>query len=510
MFTQVYSGGIQAVDGCIVSVEADVSDGLPFFNISGQLSTEVRESQNRVRTALKNSGFRLPAKKITVNLSPAGIRKAGTAFDLAIAVSVLGAFGLLNTEGLKNSMVAGELGLDGRVKPVKGILPLVMAARAFGLSRCFLPAENCGEGSVIEGMDIVGTTSLGEMAALLREPERICPYRPGKEQAAEETYPVDYREVNGQQVLKRAAEVAAAGMHELLLNGRAGTGKTMVARRLPTILPSLTREEDIEISRVYSVCGLLPPGKSLLSRRPFRSPHHTITPHGLIGGGSVPRPGELSLASGGVLFLDELPLFGRASLEVLRQPLEEGRITLTRTAGIYEFPADFMIAAAMNPCPCGFFPDRSRCSCSEADIRAYLGRLSRPLMERFDICAEAAPITFEELRLEEGENESSASIRSRVEEARKIQERRFAGTKIRFNSRMTQKEVVRFCRLGREEERFAGRIYEARGISARGYHKVLKVARTIADLAGEEVIRKEHLAEAFGYRALEGRLWEKG
>lgn len=510
MFTQVYSGGIQAVDGYIVSVEADVSDGLPFFNISGQLSTEVRESQNRVRTALKNAGFRLPAKKITVNLSPAGIRKGGTAFDLAIAAAVLGAFGLLNMEGLKNSLVLGELGLDGRVKPVNGVLPLVMAAREYGLSRCFLPEESCGEGSVIEGMEIVGVSSVGQLAELLKNPAAIHFFEAPEDGSEPEPYPVDYRELNGQEVLKRAAEVAAAGMHGLLISGRAGTGKTMAARRLPTILPGLTREEDIAISRVYSVCGLLPPGRPLLSRRPFRSPHHTVTPHGLTGGGSVLRPGELSLASGGVLFLDELPLFGRAALESLRQPLEEGRVTITRASGTYELPADFMIAAAMNPCPCGFYPDRSRCSCSEADIRAYLSRLSRPLMDRFDICVEAAPITFDELKQEEARNESSAFIRSRVERARKRQEERFAGTGLRFNSRMGQKEIARFCRLGREEETFARRVYEMRQLSARGYHKVLKVARTIADLAGEEEIRREHLAEAFGYRTLEERLWGKG
>ena len=510
MFAQVYSGGIQAVDGYIVSVEADVSDGLPFFNISGQLSTEVRESQNRVRTALKNAGFRLPAKKITVNLSPAGIRKGGTAFDLAIAAAVLGAFGLLNMEGLKDSIVLGELGLDGSVKPVNGILSLVMAAREYGLSRCFLPEEGCGEGSVIEGMEIVGVSSVGQLAGLLERPADIPFFEAAPAAGDQESYPVDYQELNGQEVLKRAAEVAAAGMHGLLISGRAGTGKTMAAKRLPTILPELTREEDIAISKVYSVCGLLPPGRPLLSRRPFRSPHHTITPHGLIGGGSVPRPGELSLASGGVLFLDELPLFGRASLEALRQPLEEGRVTITRASGTYELPADFMIAAAMNPCPCGFYPDRSRCSCSEADIRTYLSRLSRPLMDRFDICVEAAPITFDELKQESARNESSASIRRRVERARRRQEERFLGTKIRFNSRMGQREIGRFCRLGREEEAFARKVYEIRQISARGYHKVLKTARTIADLDGSEEIRREHLAEAFGYRTLEERLWGKG
>ncbi len=514
MFTQIYSGGIEAVEGYIVSVEADVSDGLPGFSISGQLASEVRESQERVRTALKNSGFHLPAKKITVNLSPAGVRKGGTAFDLSIAVAMLGAFGLVDTGCLKSSMVIGELGLNGRVKPVTGVLSLVAAAREYGLKRCFLPGENKREGMVIEGMEVLGVRSLEHMIAMLREEEDI---EKGLEEANEisdtahydgtQTYDVDYREVNGQLVLRRAAEVAAAGMHGLLMNGSAGSGKTMVASRIPTILPALSREEDIEISKIYSVCGLLPPNSSLLSRRPFRNPHHTITPQGLTGGGLPPRPGELSLASGGVLFLDELPLFSRAAIEVLRQPLEERRITVSRVTGTYEFPADFMIVAAMNPCPCGFYPDRSRCSCSELQIHTYLNRISRPILERFDICAEAAPVSFYELNQENAANEDSASIRSRVEMARKIQKKRFEGKKIRFNSRMGQSEIKQFCKLGREEQAFARQVYESRGISARGYHKVLKVARTIADLAGEENIQREHLAEAFGYRTLEEKLW---
>lgn len=510
MFTQINSGGIRAVEGFVVSVEADASEGLPGFSISGQLALAVRESQDRVRTALKNSGFKLPAKKITVNLSPAGVRKGGTAYDLPIAVAILGAYGLVNTECLKDSMIIGELGLDGSVKHVSGVLALVTAAREQGLLRCFLPKINASEGRVIEGVEIVGVESLSHMAKLLEHPSDIKGIQDMDEDIWQQEIrdcKLDFCEVSGQQVLRRAAEVAAAGMHGLLLNGSAGTGKTMVASRIPTILPALTREEDIEISKTYSICGLLPSGRPLLSKRPFRNPHHTITPQGLSGGGMPARPGELSLASGGVLFLDELPHFSRSAIEILRQPLEERQVVVTRVAGSFMFPADFMLVAALNPCPCGFYPDRSRCNCSETEIRRYLNRISRPILERFDICVEAAPVTFEELKGGRKENEDSASIRQRVEKAREIQAKRFLGTGIRFNSRMGTKEVKNFCVLEPEEEAFAKRVYEARGLSARRYHKTLKVARTIADLSGKEKIEREHLAEALGYNLLEEKLW---
>ncbi len=511
MFTKINSAGIRGMDGFLVSVEADVSNGLPGFSISGQLALEVREAQERVRTALKNSDFQLPAKKITVNLSPAGSRKEGTAFDLPIAAAVLGAFELLSAEKLKDSLLIGELGLDGSVKPVRGILVLVSAARKMGFRRCLLPVSNMAEGALVEGIQIIGIRSLRHLQEVLslKSFEDIVQEVPEtiNSRTFKPEYPFDFKEICGQSVLRRAAEVAAAGRHGLLMCGSAGTGKSMVAKRIPTILPALSWEENIEISKIYSLCELLPKGQPLLSQRPFRSPHHTISPQGLTGGGKVPKPGELSLASGGVLFLDELPHFSRGAIEALREPLEEHRITVSRVAGSYEFPADFLILGAMNPCPCGFFPDRSRCTCTPMQIQNYLNRLSRPILERFDICVEAAPVTFSELEGQTMENEDSASIQSRVEKAVKIQTHRFQGTDVRNNSRMGQKEIQQFCKLKEPEKRFARRVYETRGISARGYHRVLKTARTIADLAGEEWIQKEHLSEAFSYRALEERIW---
>ena len=516
MFTKVNSVGIRGIDGVLVGVEADAGDGLPSFAMVGYLASEVKEAQDRVRTALKNSGFSPRARKVTVNLSPANIRKAGTAYDLSIALAVLGAYGLIELGECGEWAAVGELGLDGRIKPVSGVMTMVMAARAAGLKSVMVPMENVREGRVVEQMEIVGAASLNQAVELLKarrsrkdgrfaEAEDFGDGRGGCEDDGEET--VDFREVNGQQFLRRAAEIAAAGMHNLLMTGPAGTGKTMIARRLPTILPSLTREEDMEISRIHSICGLLPHDRPLLGRRPFRSPHHTVTPQALAGGGRPLKPGELSLASGGVLFLDELTLFNRSAVEVLRQPLEEQRIVINRVEGSYELPADFILCAAFNSCPCGWYPDRNRCHCTQAQIDRYLGRLSKPLLERFDLCVQAAPVSYEELVKEDGENEDSASIRRRVEAARKRQERRFEGLSIRFNSRMGQKEIRRFCPLGKEEEAFLEQIYKKNQLSARTCHKVLKVARTIADLEGAERISRLHLAEAAGYRTLEERIW---
>lgn len=509
LFSKVFSGTLKGIEGNLVQVEADVGNGLPGFQLVGYLAAEVKEAQDRVRTALKNEGFRLSAMKITVNLSPANVRKEGTAFDLPIAVAVLASYEQINqAELLAESAFIGELGLDGSVKPVKGALSLVTAFRDAGLKRCFLPALNLQEGLAIPGIDIIPVERLLEVVQMVNSPDLLCPAMRndfgGKEPQPE--YPLDYQEVNGQRLLKRATEIAVAGRHNILYIGPAGSGKSMVARRIPTIMPPLSGKERLEVSKVYSVCGLLPRGKALLSERPFRSPHHTISSLALTGGGKVPRPGEISLASRGVLFLDEFPEFQRRTIEALRQPLEERKIMIARTYGTCEFPTDFMLAAAMNPCPCGHYPDRNRCTCQDTQIRRYLGKISGPLLDRIDICVEAAPITYQEVRGEEA-NESSAEIRKRVEAAWEIQKRRFDGTNLCFNSEMGGKEIKRYCRLQKEEEAFLQNVYQKLKLSARGCQRMLKVARTIADLDGKVGIEREHLSEAATYRSLEEKYW---
>lgn len=509
LFSKVFSGALKGIEGSLVQVEADVGNGLPGFQLVGYLAAEVKEAQDRVRTALKNEGFRLSAMKITVNLSPANIRKEGTAFDLPIAVAVLASYGQIgHTELLADSAFIGELGLDGSVKSVKGTLSLVTAFRDAGIKRCFLPTLNLREGLAIHGIDVIPVERLSEAVHMVNSPEQLCPARRSdfREEEPQPEYSLDYREVNGQRLLKRATEIAVAGHHNILYIGPAGSGKSMVARRIPTIMPSLSCKERLEVSKVYSVCGLLPRGKALLTERPFRSPHHTISPLALAGGGNIPRPGEISLASRGVLFLDEFPEFQRRTIEVLRQPLEERKITVSRAYGACEFPADFMLAAAMNPCPCGHYPDRNRCTCQDSQIRRYLGKISGPLLDRIDICVEAAPVTYQEVRGEET-NESSADIRKRVEEAWEIQKERFYGTSLCFNSEMGGKEIKRYCCLQREEEVFLQEVYQKLGLSARGCQRILKVARTIADLDGKEEIERIHLSEAAGYRSLEEKYW---
>jgi magnesium chelatase family protein len=500
--------GIKGVEGVPILVEADVSDGLPGFSMVGYLSSEVREAQDRVRTALRNSGFRLPARKVTINLSPADIRKEGTAFDLPIAVAVLAASGMVRPASLSHCVISGELGLDGEIKSVRGALSITAAAKKDGKTQCFLPNENVREGLIIEGMEIIGVGHLKDLTEQLNYPEKQkagCLIKGGV-MGQRQTYDVDFSEIGGQLLLRRATEVAVAGMHNILYLGPAGTGKTMLAKRIPTIMPSLSMEEAVEISKIYSVCGLLSQEEPLVVKRPFRSPHHTISPTALAGGGRIPKPGEISLASGGVLFLDELPEFQRNTIELLRQPLEERKITVSRMFGAYEFPADFMMAAALNPCPCGFFPDRTRCRCSEQQVRKYLSRISKPLLDRIDICAESAAVTYDELQEKRG-GESSASIRKRVEKARKIQKKRFEGRGIYFNSSMNKALIELSCGLGKEEQEFLRKVYENLGLSVRGYEKILKVSRTIADLEGSDKIRKNHLAEAVGLRSMEEKYW---
>ncbi len=512
MFSKVYSAGLQGIDGYPVQVEADVGNGLPGFHMVGYLASEVREAEERVKTALKNSGFSMLPKKVTVNLSPADVRKDGTAFDLPMAVAVLTAYGVGEPSVLEDSAFIGELGLDGRVKPVRGVLSLVTAMRDTGKNRCFLPKENIPEGMAVGQIQIVGIENMGQMIELLKNPNKIVSESlscrsfledPEKEEA-------DFSEVNGQRLVRRATEIAAAGRHNILYLGPPGSGKSMVARRLPTIMSSMSSKEQLEVSKVYSVCGMLPPGKALLGKRPFRAPHHTISPQAMAGGGRYPKPGELSLASRGVLFLDEFPEFRREALEILRQPLEEQKITISRVHGSCVVPAGVLLAAAMNPCPCGFYPDRSRCSCNEQQVRRYLGKISRPLLERIDICVETSPVTFQDIRGQKEDNEPSVRIRQRVEQAGEIQKKRFEGSGIFFNSEMGSRQVRQYCVLGSTEDELLQRAYQTKRLSARGYHKILKVARTIADLDGSDCIGKKHLSEAISYRDLEEKYWGNG
>lgn len=517
MFSKTVSCGIRGVEGYLVAIETDMSSGIPSFNMVGYLSEEVREAQERVRTALRNSGVLLPPRRITVNLSPAGVRKEGTAFDLAIAASVLCCLEEELEKTASGAVFLGELGLNGEVKPVNGILPRVYCARQAGFSRCFVPERNVREGTVVEGIEIVGVSSLGGLAKLLRRPENIRgqwfsrEMFEKEEETGEEAFP-DYADICGQVTVKRAMEMAAAGKHSCLLIGPAGTGKTMAAKRLPSILPAVTFEEAIEVSKVYSICGLLPEELPLMTRRPFRAPHHSITAQSLAGGGRNPRPGEISLASGGVLFLDELTEFPARILDLLRQPLEERRITVSRLNGSVEFPADFMLVCAMNPCRCGHYPDKSRCTCTEAQIRRYLSRVSGPFLDRIDLGVEVPAVSYSDLRGQDGAKqkeaeECSASMKKRVERARNMQKERFKGMAIRFNSEMGPAETEEFCRLRPEDEKFLQAVYRSYGFSARGLEKILKAARTAADLDGERQIGRVHLSEAVSYRSFEKRYW---
>lgn len=509
MFSKILSAAVLGIEALPVQVEADICEGLPQFNMVGDLSPEVREAAERVRTALRNTGVAFPPKKVTVNLSPAHLRKEGTRFDLPIAAALLVGLGVIPPENTRGIMIVGEVGLNGEVRPVSGILQTVMLAREQGCRLCLLPAKNVREGASVPGVPVFGIGSVKEMIRCMLSKEQesfhVSPSVPWKEQNVE--YREDFREVNGQAAVRRAAEIAAAGMHNFLMIGSPGAGKTMIARRMPTILPRLTFEESLEISRVYSACGLLLNGEGLAVTRPFRAPHHTISAHALAGGGKKVLPGEISLATRGVLFLDELPEFSRNALEVLRQPLEEGQVTISRTNGKYVFPAHFQLTAAMNPCKCGFYPDRSRCHCLPGEIHRYLHRISRPLLDRIDICAEIPRVEYRELT-SVGENESSAQIRSRVEAARQIQSERYKDCGWQFNSQLGTAALGSFCPLGSRERRIMEQAFERMHLSARAYHRIIKVARTIADLEAEERIREAHLLEAIGYRLADLKFWD--
>ncbi len=508
-FSTVLSAAIQGLHVEMIQVEADVSNGLPMFHMVGYLSSEVKEASERVRTAIRNSGIQLPAKKMVVNLAPATVRKRGSSFDLPIALAVLASMGIFPDENLKDTVVVGELSLDGSIKEVQGVLPIVMHARDEGCKRCILPKQNVQEGALVKGMEILGVKHLVEACRYLNgEKELKMPAkgvrRENRHNLTKEQ--VDYSDIQGQEAAKRATEVAVAGGHNLLFVGPPGSGKTMIAKRVPTILPPLTLEERMEITKIYSVLGMVDKDHPLVTGRPFRSVHHTVTKAALIGGGLIPVPGEISLAHGGVLFLDELTEFQKPVLEVLRQPLEERQIRITRSQGNYMFPADFILICAMNPCPCGNYPDFNRCTCTPAQIQRYLGKVSQPFLDRIDICAEAPRIRYTEL-VKEKRQESSVKIRDRVCEARAVQQKRYKNLRIRTNSMLEVNELREFCSLGHREERLMNQAFASLGLTARTYHKILKVARTIADLDGSEKIKERHLREAIGYRTMDKKYW---
>ena len=507
MYGVVSCAIVHGIDSLLVRAETDLSSGLPVFEMVGFLGSEVKEARERVRTAMNNCGYNLPIKRITVNLSPANIKKSGSGFDLPVAVSILAAMGVITKSDLSDVVMAGELGLDGRIYPINGVLSMVLAASDCSKKLCIVPYENYEEASLVPDMKVIAVSDLKETVEYLNnetEPKAPDLFESNDIKAEE----ADFRHISGQKVLRRACEVACAGLHNMLFIGPPGSGKTMAAKCLPSILPPMNVDEQMELSKIYSVSGKFEERGHLMDRRPFRSPHHSISQAGLIGGGVNVTPGEVSLAHGGVLFLDELTEFRHDTMEALRQPMEDKRVTVVRASGSYTYPASFMLVAAMNPCKCGYFPDLSRCTCTRADIERYLGRISQPMLDRIDICVEAPRLSFSDIR-STTDNESSKDIRKRVLKALSLQKERFAGTDIAFNSRIPAKDIEKYCYLGPKEEKHMEELYGALSLTARTYHKLLRVARTIADLSGDSRIRIEHLNECVCYRCIDKGEWEK-
>ena len=510
MLARVISSAVNGIDAYLVEVEVDMASAIPGFTIVGLPDAAVRESIERVRAAIKNCGLEFPSRRITINLAPADVRKEGPSFDLPIAVGILACSGQVDMDFIEKCVVVGEVSLDGAVRSVSGVLPIALSARDNKMPRMIVPSHNVKEAAIVNEVDVYPVSTLTEVVRLLNEPDHMLPaiFDVTEFETLEDpTYDVDFADVKGQEAAKRALEVAAAGGHNLLMVGPPGSGKTMLARRMPTILPPLNMEEALEVTKLYSVCGLLSSHEALITRRAFRSPHHTISNAGLTGGGTYPRPGEVSLAHHGVLFLDEFPEFKRDVLEVMRQPIEDGKVTIARAQASLTYPANFMLVAAMNPCPCGFFNDHLKaCTCTPHLIAKYLPRISGPLLDRIDIHVEVPRLKQAELMSRSG-GEPSALIRARVRRAREIQQMRFAGAKIYCNAQMSPKQMKTYCRLSEDGEAMIKQAIEHLRLSARAYDRILKVSRTIADIAGSETIGVEHIAEAVQYRSLDRKYW---
>ena len=507
MFAKINSLGLFGLNAFPVDVEIEISKGMPSFDIVGLGDVVVKESRERIRAALRACDIAFPLGKVMVNLAPADTKKSGSITDLAIAVALLAAMGIASDGDLADAAFIGEVSLSGAVREITGVLPMVLTARKAGLRRVFVPLGNAKEASVVEGVEVYGTESVRALLAHLDGSTPVSArgrYVLGPE---EEFYGLDFADVKGQPTAKKALEIAAAGGHNALLIGAPGSGKSMLAKRMPSILPSMTFAESIETTNIHSISGLLDKETPLVTVRPFRAPHHTISPAGLVGGGGIPHPGEISLAHNGLLFLDELAEFSRSTLEILRQPVEDKRVTLSRAAGTVSYPCDIMLVGAMNPCPCGYYGHPGRkCICTPKQVAAYLSRISGPMLDRFDLHIEVAPVEFEHISSRQREEDSRA-IRQRVQAAREIQNRRFRGTEITCNAGITSALLHEICPMAPEAAELLKAVFEKMGLSARAYDRILKVARTIADMAGQEVLRKADIAQAVQYRSLDRKYW---